>query len=103
MPDGAVARPLRELHFDDVLRRHPVCVSPEPSRRRRIERCPLDLDLLQLPPQLETELVAPTGAGANLPGKTQGVALVIPDEYRSYADARTRRVGESANDELLAL
>src|SRR3954462_13054011 len=98
MPDRAVARPLRELHLDDVLRRDPVRVSPEPSRRRGIERRPLDLDLLQLAPQLETELVAPTGAGANLTGKTQRIALVVADEYRSYADARTRRVGESAND-----
>src|SRR3954469_4104921 len=101
MTDLAVAGPLGELDFADEFRAHPVGVAAERTRRPRIEGARRLLERVEAAPQVDGGLVAK--AGADLAGEHEAWAVVVADEQRADPDAAALRIGEPADDELLAL
>src|SRR4051812_1096501 len=103
MSNVSTTRPLGELDLGDERRLYPVRMFAEPSRRNGIERRFLDLQLLELVAQLHAERVGPSCPGSDLAGEAQRVSLVVTNQNRSDAAARPLRIGEPADNELLAL
>src|SRR4051812_4903087 len=103
MPHPAIGGPLAELDFRHSRRFHPVRVLAQPAGRWWIERSLVDLEFLQPSSQVQAERVAPPGSGSDLTGELQRAALVVADEDRADTHPRPRRVGKSADHELLSL
>ena len=96
-----VAGPLRERDLGDETRLDPVCVASEPTRRTRRERTVRRLDLFEPRAQIPRDADAETGP--DLAGEDESIPVVVPNEERADALARSLRIGEAADDEFLPL
>src|SRR5438045_9761660 len=101
MPHSPIRCPFAEFDFRHPRRLYPMRVFPQPARRRWIKRSPIDLRFLQLPAQIQTELVAPPRTRAHLARESERAALVVSDQDRSNAHTRAGRIRESTNHEFL--
>src|SRR5262249_55565398 len=114
MAQLAVHRPLDERHLHDDLRPHPVGADAGQARaagerrRRNLERVEPRAQIAQ---QFRVEAGADPSGEHEILTIARRLALRTPrvsrrgeiaDEQRAEADARTLRIGEAANDELLA-
>src|SRR5688572_10853262 len=99
MADLAVACPLGEHDFADEFRFDPMRSLCDRSFRRRIERAAGLLDRLELPTEIERDLVRE--AGADLAAEDEPVSFEIADQKRADAGARPFRIGESPDHEFL--
>src|SRR3954468_23941008 len=88
MPRPPIRSPLAELDFRHPRWLHPMRVLSQPAGRGWIKRSPIDFRFLQLPPQIETEFVAPPSAGTDLAREAEGAPLVVSDQYRTHAGPR---------------
>src|SRR5262245_3527699 len=98
MPQLTVHRPLDESHLHHDLRMYPVRTKLRQalgSGERRL----WDLDRIESLSEIQEQLRIE--AGADLSREHEVVSVVIANEQGTQTDARTLRIGEAADDELL--
>src|SRR4051794_22360829 len=97
MPELAVHRPFDEPDLHDDLGTNPMAMARQAFAFR--ERRRLDGQRVETFSEFEQELGVETRA--DLPGKSEVVTVVVADEQRPEADARSLGICETADDEFL--
>src|SRR5262245_4462580 len=91
--------PLSERDLHDDLRCHPVRAQARQPLRLREWRL---VDFQAIEPGAKIEQQLGVEAGADFPCKDEVVAFEVSNEQRTETDSRALRIGEAADDELLA-
>jgi hypothetical protein len=100
MPDTAAAGPVAKSNLADQLGLDPMGIAWKLGIGG--EGAGVGMEVAQLGPQLAQSLLAE--AGAHVACIPQAAFLVMhAQQQRAQAGARTPRIGEAADDELLAL